>query len=165
VFFCDFNEDLAAAVRKGRAREFGRFREYAAPELRERIPDATRESTFRASRLDWESLAEPRHMLGLQLTRQLLQLRREVLFAAGPAQSLGREEASGSDAPDLLRIAWTLGDGSALTALAKLGPGRASGVRRPGGDLLISSRADADAMLADGHLPGWTTMWFRRSGA
>ena len=163
LFFCDFNEELAAAVREGRAREFAKFREYAAPELRGRIPDATRESTFRDSRLDWASLEEPRHMIGLAFTRKLLQLRRERLFPAGPATALGREEPSGSDAPDLLRIGWTLADGTGLTVLAKLGPGRVADVRLPPGDVLFSSRAEVEPGLAEGHLPGWTTVWFRRS--
>jgi malto-oligosyltrehalose trehalohydrolase len=158
LFFCDFPEPLAGSVRDGRRREF-------ATACDGTIPDATEAGTFRQSRLDWDQLDEPRHARRLSLYRTLLRLRREVLFPAGPTPALGDVEPSGSAAEDLLRIGWTLGDGSRLTALAKLGPGRTSSVQRPAGALLFASRPGVDAGLADGHMPGWTTAWFRRNAA
>ena len=45
-FFCDFEPDLAEAVREGRRQEFARFPAFREPGMRERIPDPTAASTF-----------------------------------------------------------------------------------------------------------------------
>ncbi|MBB3173598.1 maltooligosyltrehalose trehalohydrolase [Endobacter medicaginis] len=52
AFFCDFEGDLADAVRDGRRAEFKKFPEFQDPKQRERIPDPLAESTFLAFRLD-----------------------------------------------------------------------------------------------------------------
>ena len=41
AFFCDFDPDLAAAVREGRRREFAHFPDFQDENARERIPDPT----------------------------------------------------------------------------------------------------------------------------
>lgn len=53
LYFCDFDGDLARAVREGRRREFARFERFADPQARDRIPDPTAASTFTASKLRW----------------------------------------------------------------------------------------------------------------
>lgn len=58
AFFCDFEGDLADAVRDGRRAEFKKFPEFQDPKQRERIPDPLAESTFLACRLD-RSKADP----------------------------------------------------------------------------------------------------------
>ncbi|WP_263854110.1 malto-oligosyltrehalose trehalohydrolase [Sphingomonas parva] len=50
LFFTDFHDDLADAVREGRRREFAKFPAFADPEAREMIPDPNAEATFAASR-------------------------------------------------------------------------------------------------------------------
>ena len=57
-FFCDFEGDLADAVRKGRREEFARFPEFQDPAQRDRIPDPLAESTFRSAKLDWSAIDE-----------------------------------------------------------------------------------------------------------
>ena len=52
-FFCDFEGDLADAVREGRRSEFARFPEFADPAQRERIPDPLAPGTFESAKLDW----------------------------------------------------------------------------------------------------------------
>ena len=54
LFFCDFDGDLAEAVRKGRREEFARFPEFSDPERVAKIPDPLAEATFLASKIDWE---------------------------------------------------------------------------------------------------------------
>ena len=49
-FFCDFEGDLADAVRNGRREEFARFPEFRDPAMRERIPDPLAEATFRSAK-------------------------------------------------------------------------------------------------------------------
>lgn len=53
LYFCDYDGDLAEAVRRGRRREFARFARFADPQTRERIPDPNDEATFARSRLVW----------------------------------------------------------------------------------------------------------------
>ena len=55
-FFCDFDGDLADAVREGRRSEFARFPEFQDPEQRERIPDPLAEATFASAKLDWSAI-------------------------------------------------------------------------------------------------------------
>ena len=53
-FFCDFDPELADAVRNGRRAEFAKFPEFQDPEQRERIPDPTAAETFLSAKLRWE---------------------------------------------------------------------------------------------------------------
>jgi maltooligosyltrehalose trehalohydrolase len=160
LFFCDFHDELAVAVREGRRREFKRFREFEDPALRESIPDPNAEETFRRSRLDWNELGEAMHARRLTLYSTLLGLRLEVLSKAGGAPWPGMRETAGGSSPDVLRVGWTLADGSRLRLLTKLGPGRASAIARPPGRLLFASRPEAEAAIEAAQLPGWSTLCF-----
>ncbi len=75
LYFTDHNPDLGRAVTEGRRKEFSKFAAFADPAARERIPDPQAVSTFEASRLKWEELAEPFHAAALRLYRKLLELR------------------------------------------------------------------------------------------
>lgn len=82
LFFTDFHDDLADAVREGRRREFAKFAAFADPEARARIPDPNAVSTFSASRPepgpqadDWRGFY-----------RTLLDLRRRHIAAASSVQ-------------------------------------------------------------------------------
>jgi maltooligosyltrehalose trehalohydrolase len=46
LFFTDFHDELAEAVREGRRQEFARFTAFSDPEARERIPDPNAQTTF-----------------------------------------------------------------------------------------------------------------------
>ncbi|WP_395942884.1 malto-oligosyltrehalose trehalohydrolase [Brevundimonas sp.] len=50
LFFTDFHDDLADAVREGRRREFAKFAAFSDPEARARIPDPNAPDTFQRSR-------------------------------------------------------------------------------------------------------------------
>ena len=47
-FFCDFEGELAQAVRDGRRREFAKFPAFADPDVRDRIPDPNDVGDLRA---------------------------------------------------------------------------------------------------------------------
>ena len=49
LFFTDFHDELADAVRTGRRKEFAKFEAFADEAARETIPDPNAESTFKAS--------------------------------------------------------------------------------------------------------------------
>ena len=49
LFFCDFHDELADAVREGRRNEFAKFPAFRDEETRARIPDPNAEATFARS--------------------------------------------------------------------------------------------------------------------
>lgn len=69
-FFVDVSDDLADAVRKGRAREFAGFGAY-----RGAVPDPLAPATFAAAQLDWARCASPDGQARLRWMRDLLHLR------------------------------------------------------------------------------------------
>jgi malto-oligosyltrehalose trehalohydrolase len=142
AFFCDFTGDLAAAVRRGRRREFAEA--YADPGIE--VPDPLAEETFRAARLDWAERGQDPHRHRLELVRRLLQVRHEAIVPRLAGTALG----GGADfSGDLLRAQWRLGDGSELVLLANISA-RAS--ERP------SPRAGTTAIWG-GEPPAWLPPW------
>jgi maltooligosyltrehalose trehalohydrolase len=106
LYFCDFGPDLARQVAEGRRAEFGQFAAFADPAARAAIPDPNAETSFNASRLRWEELADDPHRQWHDAVRAMLRLRRDrllALFAGGcPA-------GEASVAGDTLRLRWPLG--------------------------------------------------------
>ncbi|YCI30740.1 malto-oligosyltrehalose trehalohydrolase [Erwinia sp. PK3-005] len=88
LFFTDFHGDLAKAVREGRAREF----EGHAGHEGESVPDPNAETTFAASKLDWQKWESEQGKAWLALTRELLALRQQhiVPLLANAAGNAGR---------------------------------------------------------------------------
>jgi maltooligosyltrehalose trehalohydrolase len=118
LFFCDFDGDLARAVREGRRKEFAAFERFRDPQAREKIPDPLAELTFLASKLRWEDLDKPQHSRCLQHYRGLLAARaRHIVPRLGerpPEASFRIEGDSG------LACTWTL-DGARLHLRANFG--------------------------------------------
>jgi maltooligosyltrehalose trehalohydrolase len=100
LFFCDFGEELAEAVRRGRREEFARFPEFADPEQRSRIPDPLAESTFLASKLDWGRIDHAH----LTHYRALLKTRRNNIAPLIPHISQGG--AYFAFGPGAVRVRW-----------------------------------------------------------
>jgi 1,4-alpha-glucan branching enzyme len=71
-FFCDFEGDLADAVRNGRKSEFAE----AYAQSGEDIPDPLAEETRDLATLDWSSLTSNLHANRLSLVRDLLRARK-----------------------------------------------------------------------------------------
>jgi malto-oligosyltrehalose trehalohydrolase len=158
LFFCDFHDELAAAVRDGRRREFERFPEFADERARERIPDPNAEATFAASKLDWSEVARPLHADWLEQTTTLLRLRRELLVPhlGGAVASLGATCWNDT----ALSAGWRLADGARLSLVANLGPEPQNGFQLPDGELILESRAGLVEELGQGRLAGWSLAWF-----
>lgn len=115
LFFTDFHDELADAVREGRRGEFASFAAFAQAEQRERIPDPNAHSTFEASHPD----ADPAAAHAWQtLYRQLLALRRSHVIPALPgSRPLGAKVL----AEKALSAQWRLGDGQILRIDLNLG--------------------------------------------
>jgi len=158
LFFCDFHDELAEVVRKGRREEFARFPEFADPEKRARIPDPNALSTFEAAALDWREPEKADHAAWLAWTRELLEIRRTEIAP--------RLDGIAGDQPEACPIAeravamsWRLGDGSRLHLVTNLADNAVSGAERPAGDLLFEWPDEATALLAGGRLPAWSVVW------
>jgi len=100
LFFCDFEGDMAEAVREGRRAEFSRFPEFADPATRAKIPDPLAKSTFLASKLDWRGIDQSK----LAHYRALLKARRRCVAPLLPhIQSGGQAVIFG---PESVRVRW-----------------------------------------------------------
>jgi maltooligosyltrehalose trehalohydrolase len=120
-FFCDFEGDLADAVRNGRRAEFAKFPEFADPKRREQIPDPGAAETFLSAKLDWDAAGGGAHAGWLGLYRELLRIRHRDIIPRlkGLAGHAGRFEVIDNAA---VRVDWTLAGKSGLTLLANLKP-------------------------------------------
>ena len=103
LFFTDFHGDLAKAVREGRRKEFEGHAGHGKEDGE--IPDPNAEATFTGCRLDWEKTASPDGREWMDLTGDLLVLRREAIAPMlGSARNAGGRilKAEGG----LVAVAW-----------------------------------------------------------
>ena len=119
LFFCDFHEDLAVAVHDGRRREFARFPQFYAPEIRDRIPDPNALETFRQSRLDWDAIATDGGRKRLERVRELLAIRRNAIvpLLRYEGENRARYETAGTGS---VKVCWWLKGDARLHLLANL---------------------------------------------
>ena len=114
LFFTDFHDELADAVREGRRKEFAKFAAFADPAARERIPDPNAVGTFDQSR----PTPGPDAERWRSLYRDLLAVRRGAIMPRlKGAQSAGAEAIG--EAAVVAR--WRMGDGTTLTIALNLG--------------------------------------------
>ena len=101
-FFCDFQGDLAEAVRQGRRREFaGAYAKYG-----DEIPDPLDASTVRSAVLDWSSRDDAPGRHRLALVRELLSIRRSQIV---PRLAGARFGEAGANENGLLTADWSHG--------------------------------------------------------
>ncbi|GBQ93953.1 malto-oligosyltrehalose trehalohydrolase [Asaia krungthepensis] len=135
LFFCDFHDELANAVREGRRKEFAKFSAFQDPEKRKTIPDPNALSTFDDSRPDREARATIEGRIWLDRTRSLLSLRKRHLIPRLPeAHSL--DATIIGDKSVLAR--WKLTDGSILSIAINLSDHETCRITEPA-TLLYSS--------------------------
>ncbi len=111
-FFCDFQGDLAQAVREGRRREYSKAYEAFGDD----VPDPIDQATFTSAKLDWQDLQSLDGQRRYELVRKLLALRRQHIVPYLRTASFGEAYFE----PDgVLFASWTL-DGHLLTLTANL---------------------------------------------
>jgi len=113
-FFCDFQGDLARAVREGRAREFRDA--YAGQGAG--LPDPIAEATFRQCKIDWDGRNAQPHRRRYELVRQLLACR--ARHVAPRLVRLADVDADARADGRLVEASWRL-DGGRLHLRANLG--------------------------------------------
>lgn len=160
LFFCDFHDDLADAVREGRRQEFAKFPAFQDENARERIPDPNAESTFARSRLDWSRIQSAPHATWLEHYRQLLALRRKEVMPRLNGLT-GKTATAQRFAEGGLCVTWRLGDGSQLVLTANLGDGTVSAPplnakRR----MIFSTESETATSAGRDSLPPWSVAWF-----
>ncbi|QYF87831.1 malto-oligosyltrehalose trehalohydrolase [Brevundimonas sp. PAMC22021] len=114
LFFTDFHDELADAVREGRRKEFAKFETFADSEARERIPDPNAPSTFEMSKVRPGEDADGWR----DLYRRLLTLRREMITPGLSGAKSAGAQVLGDKA---VAAAWTLGNGFRLSLALNLG--------------------------------------------
>ncbi|MBW4329273.1 malto-oligosyltrehalose trehalohydrolase [Stakelama sp. CBK3Z-3] len=114
LFFTDFHDELADAVREGRRREFARFAAFQDESARAKIPDPNAAETFEASR----PRPGPQSAAWQELYRALIALRHEVIVPRLDSASGAGSEVLGDGA---VVARWRMGDGALLTLAINLG--------------------------------------------
>jgi maltooligosyltrehalose trehalohydrolase len=112
-FFCDFQGELAEAVRGGRRKEFeGAYAKYG-----DGIPDPLDPLTFQSAVLDWDSRNQPAGRQRLALVRDLLAIRRREIIPRLAGAAFGDAQAADNGG---LTARWRMGDGATLQLVANL---------------------------------------------
>jgi maltooligosyltrehalose trehalohydrolase len=157
-FFCDFDPELAEAIREGRRREFARFAKFSEPAARMRIPDPGSPATFAASRLDWQCRTREPNASWLRLYRELLALRQREIVP----RLAGATRGGGYSLPEAgtLRAAWPLGGSAILHLETRLAVTRGAAASQPlPGDMLYATHP------LDSPPPAWSVRWHLELGA
>jgi malto-oligosyltrehalose trehalohydrolase len=155
-FFCDFDGELAQAVREGRRREFAKFPAFAEPEVRGRIPDPNNVATFARSRLDWSEAEQDMHADHLQFCRELLAVRRDAITPRLDRAQVRNAKFETSEG--LLRVSWRLTDDTTLSLVANLRADSSSvPLTAPSGRMLHSTHPH---VADDAAKPGWFAAWY-----
>jgi malto-oligosyltrehalose trehalohydrolase len=155
-FFCDFEPELAEAVRQGRKREFAHFAQASGG-----IPDATAAETFESAILDWSVREQGGHRAWLEFYRGLLDLRHQEIIPRLDGLKPGQAGYS-VDGPGLLNAWWILGDGSVLHLKANPSPNALpdSGARDRG-RILFATHSEGSGK----RVPAWSVAWSLAEGA
>jgi maltooligosyltrehalose trehalohydrolase len=145
-FFCDFEGDLAEAIRNGRRREFaGAYEKYG-----DDIPDPLSDQAFQSAVLDWNERSSTAGADRLKLVKSLLAVRHSDIIPRAAGVRFG--EASGSEA-GLLQANWRVADGATLRLLANLSDQAFSGDRPQWKGTRLWGGEPPEA------LPPWSVYW------
>ncbi|GLK72507.1 malto-oligosyltrehalose trehalohydrolase [Ancylobacter dichloromethanicus] len=109
-FFCDFDGELAEAVRKGRRSEFADFFDAHGASF----PDPLSEATFISAKLQAEDMRTPQARAELDAFSRLTEQRRKLVWPLAASGFLGSEHRRTEDA---LRIAWHFDAGTLVMVL------------------------------------------------
>jgi maltooligosyltrehalose trehalohydrolase len=151
LYFTDHNEELAAAVRAGRRREFAQFAGFADEKRLAALPDPNARETFERSR----PVPDPKRSARREaLYRRLLAVRRDELVPRLPGTHAVEAQAIGAAA---VLASWRMGDGTVLTIATNLGA-EAVTVPRLNGRELFASAEGVSAMVQKGSLPARATV-------
>ncbi|USI71678.1 malto-oligosyltrehalose trehalohydrolase [Sphingomonas morindae] len=148
LFFTDFHDALADAVREGRRKEFAKFAAFQSEDARARIPDPNAAATFEASRV--APGPESESWRGLYMRLLALRRTRIVPHLEG-ATSLGAE-AIGDKA---VVARWRLGNGETLGIALNFGVGDVAFAAPDGAPFERIGEGIVDGRLRPASLLAW----------
>ncbi|MBV8589294.1 MAG: malto-oligosyltrehalose trehalohydrolase, partial [Acetobacteraceae bacterium] len=152
-FFCDFGQELADAVRKGRREEFARFPEFQDSAMRERIPDPMSDETFASAKLNWADPERAPHAGWLNWHRRLLAVRHaEIVPRLAGFRCGGQYEVLGDGA---VVVRWHSEADETLILAANLAEKSATGFPAQSGRLLWQE----GEVSGDGTFGAWAVRW------
>ncbi len=175
LYFCDFREPLASAVRDGRRAEFARFPEFADAAAGA-LPDPIAPETFAASTLDWAELESETADEWLRWTRALLAVRhaqivpllapeRPAEWTSAPPGAAAAGAATWQAEATAFRVTWRL-RGRSLTLLANLADTPAAGegvlawlAEAATDELIWREGWCKDRQAPAAGLPPWSVSW------
>ncbi len=159
-YFTDFHGELGDAVSKGRKEEFKGFSAFEDAHAVEVFPDPNDEATFLASKLNWSQLSRPIQRRRLQVTKDLLARRRDVLM---PLLKDVKGDCGFAVVKDRAFVAaWSFQDGKVYHLFANLcdQSWEFKHILLPnqieGAELVYSNHNSALEALKTGVLPAWT---------
>jgi len=139
LFFTDYHDELADAVREGRRREFAKFSAFTDEKRRAQIPDPNAIETFRMSSPD-ASKQPADHNDWLHFYRSALAVRTKLLMPRlKNAKTLGAK-VIGEKA---VLANWRLGDGSTYSVALNLGKEAIPLTGHPPGKVVFETPARA----------------------
>lgn len=110
-YFCDFDEELNAAVRNGRREELAQLPGFDG----DHVLDPTAEETFRSAILDWEAASSEPGSVWVERYKQMIALRRKRVVPLVARMSKGGHHLVRDG---VLRVEWPLEEGRAYVLVA-----------------------------------------------
>ena len=148
LFFTDYHDALADAVRDGRRKEFAKFSAFSDEKRRAQIPDPNDIATFKLSS-PGEAAPAADHMDWLHFYRSAFAVRSKLLMARlKGARSLGAT-VIGEKA---VLATWKLGDGSTYSIALNLGTAAVAFDSQPAGKVVFETPARARDLVDRGQL-------------
>ncbi|MDB5630780.1 MAG: Malto-oligosyltrehalose trehalohydrolase [Tardiphaga sp.] len=145
-FFCDFQGDLADAIRNGRRKEFAA----AYAKFGDEVPDPLSEATFKSSTLNWRERDSVSGRKRHAMVKELLAIRAREISPRLEGAVFG-QAAVGADG--ILTAQWTLSGGVPLRLVANL-----SDKAIPSGGLNQDGRAIWGGAIGATLMP-WAVHW------
>lgn len=152
-YFCDFQGELADAVRNGRLEQFASPSQRQDPQFLAHIPDPLSEVTFFMAKLNWREAVAPPHSEWLDWYTQILQTRRRVLLPLLQRLHNIRGEYEVLR-PRQLCVRWEV-DTVELSLQANLSASAGGKFQSPVGQTIWLEGAVADT----GELEPWSVRW------
>jgi maltooligosyltrehalose trehalohydrolase len=159
TFFCDFQGELAKAIREGRRREFAAFPAFREGHGERSIPDPDDPRTFAAAKLDWGAMEREEGAAWRERYRKLLDIRQRIIVPRIPLIR-PQETRARRLGPGAVQVTWRVGaQDEALELFANLSPQPLDGATLPTSGVLWLE----NGTLSEPGAP-WAVCWCLRSG-
>ena len=185
-FFCNFEGNLAKAVKEGRLKEFSDFSDFVSPPpcpppqgggrltsagatpqhpnafgfYQCKIPDATSEEAFMESKIDWEQLKNTKHRETFDFYRKMLEIRKKHIIPLIP-KFLNSHTHFEVISDSLFFVRWKIKNGESLELLANMGDKELYCNKNFSGKLIAESQQNSFQQFKEQKIiTNWGVYWF-----